>query len=148
MKYQPGQYFIPSLWYDKNCFENMKTTVTPSPFCIPQLVTFRRLHLSTKTRRLLFARLSWAWEAHARSMFFPRNDRLAIGRLILSISQSSFGFFISGVISADLRASGNLPFTKDKFTNLVLIIGRSSLTHFFSNHVGIGLREHVEVLIS
>ena len=40
MKYQPGQHFIISLWYDKNCFENMKKkTVTPPPFCIPQLVT-------------------------------------------------------------------------------------------------------------
>ena len=23
MKYQPGQHFILSVWYDKNCFENM-----------------------------------------------------------------------------------------------------------------------------
>ena len=40
MKYQPGQHFIPSYWYDKNCFENMeKKTVTPIPFYMHQLVT-------------------------------------------------------------------------------------------------------------
>ena len=24
MKYQPGQHFTPSSWYNKDCFENMK----------------------------------------------------------------------------------------------------------------------------
>ena len=24
MKYQPGQHFTPSSWYNKNCFENIK----------------------------------------------------------------------------------------------------------------------------
>ena len=46
-------------------------------------------------------------------------------------------------MTADLRSSGNFPFINDKFTILV-IMGRSSLTHFFSNHVGMGSREHVE----
>ena len=26
MKYQPGQHFTPSLWYNKDCFEKVKKT--------------------------------------------------------------------------------------------------------------------------
>ena len=29
MKYQPGQHFTPSLWYNKNVFENEKTVMPP-----------------------------------------------------------------------------------------------------------------------
>ena len=90
-----------------------------------------------------FHRLRWSMSCRAtrRSTVFDNTDRFDIGLYDLQSAGSMSGFFISGVINADLNGVGNTPDDKDRLHSSVMN-GASKSALSLRRRVGIGSLAH------